>query len=147
MMDKTIDIKKGSLTISKSGLTIEDDSTFNRNLLIVSSLVWCFYGILNIVQYPATENYFYFYFGVFVLALWVVVIGFVIRKVTFKKEFLFTEIKEVRIRQDKKGFFVARALTNSGRIRSFTLSQKKEDAQSLARQLKKKKIEVEWVKE
>lgn len=147
MMDKTIDIKKGSLRLSDKGMDIQDDSAFNRNLLIVSSLVWCFYGILNIIQYPAKENYFYFYFGVFILALWVVVIGFVIRKVTFKKELLFSEIKKVRIRQDKKGFYLVRTLTQSGRIRGFTLNQKKEDAQSMARQLKKKKIEVEWVKE
>jgi surface polysaccharide O-acyltransferase-like enzyme len=85
-MDKTIDIKKGTLVLSNSGLEIQDDSNFNRNLLIISSVFWCFYGILNIVQYPAKENYFYFYFGVFILALWVVVIGFVIRKVTFEEK-------------------------------------------------------------
>lgn len=146
-MDKTIDIKKGSLTLTDKGLKIQDDATFNRNLLIISSIFWCLYGGLNILQYPAKENFFYFYFGVFILALWVVVIIFFIWKVTFKKELAFSEIKKVRIRQDKKGFYLVRALTQSGRIRGFTLSQKKEDAQSIARQLKKKKIEVEWVKD
>jgi hypothetical protein len=146
-MDKTIDIKKGTLVLSNSGLEIQDDSNFNRNLLIISSVFWCFYGILNIVQYPAKENYFYFYFGVFILALWVVVIGFVIRKVTFKNNLAFSDLKKVRIRQDKKGFYLVRALTQKGRIRGFTLSQKKEDAQSMARQLKKRKIEIEWIKD
>ena len=146
-MDKTIDIKKGTLTITHSELNIQDDATFNRNLLIVSSIFWCLYGGLNILQYSAKENFFYFYFGAFILALWVVVIGFVIRKVTFKKQFLFSDLKKVRIRQDKKGFYLVRALTKKGRIRGFTLSQKKEDAQSLARQLKKRKIEVEWIKD
>jgi hypothetical protein len=146
-MDKTIDIKKGTLSINESGLKIQDDATFNRNLLIISSIFWCVYGGLNILQYSAKENFFYFYFGVFILALWVAVIGFFILKVTFKKELAFSELKKVRIRQDKKGFYLVRALTQKGRIRGFTLSQKKEDAQSIARQLKKKKIEVEWVKE
>ena len=143
MAEKIIDIKKGTLTLTDSGLEIKDDATFNRNLLIVSSIFWCVYAGLNIAQYPLKENYFYFYFGVFILALWVVVIGFVIRKVSFRNQFNFSEIGKIRIRKDSKGYFLVRILTTSGRIRGLVLNDNKTDLDQLLRQFKKQKIEIE----
>ncbi len=143
MTEKKITIKKGELILKGEDIKIDDDAIFNRNLLIVSSLVWCFYGVLNIIRYPIHNNFFYFYFGVFILALWIVVVGFVIFRVSFKKNYTFSEIQKVKFRLRSKGFFSARILTKKGRIRTLTLSDKKEDLNMLVRQLKKRKIKLE----
>jgi len=151
MTEQTITTKKGQITLTSDGLEIIDDAIFNRNLIIGSSLVWCFYGILNIIRYvgaaDAEKNFFYFYLGVFILALWVVVMGFVLFRVSFRQNYDFSELKEVRFRQGKKGEYHARLVTQKGRIRTLTLNEKKGDVDKIIRQLKKRKIKVEWKKD
>ncbi len=143
MTERTISTKKGQITLTRNELQIEDDAIFNRNLVIGSSLIWCFYGGLNIFRYAGSQNYFYFYLGVFILALWVVVMAFVVFRVSFAKKYSLSDLKEVKFRKDKKGIYHARLITQKGRIRTLTLNDEKETVNGLIRQMKKQKIKIE----
>jgi arginine exporter protein ArgO len=119
--DNKIPIKCGYLMFRGDRLSISDNSKTIHIVTFILLIASCILGISYLVENSAATEPLLFYMGILIVLTSGMAMGFMLTR-TVKGELFYSDIHQIRLKQNYNGDFIANIKLKKGRIRYVALT-------------------------
>ena len=125
-------ISKGKITISSDEMTITDNASMHRIILIIMSIFLLANGSLNVIRYQRNDTGdLMLYSGIFIIVLSLIIMLLSVKRST-QSSIVISEIKKVRFKKNWSDHFNLTIFTNHGKQRIIDLGKSEEQIEHLS---------------
>jgi arginine exporter protein ArgO len=119
--DNKIPIKCGYLMFRGDRLSISDNSKTIHIVTFILLIASCILGISYLVENSAATEPLLFYMGILIVLTSGMAMGFMLTR-TVKGELFYSDIHQIRLKQNYNGDFIANIKLKKGRVRYVALT-------------------------